>query len=68
MFQASGVAANGMAYFSSERGDVFVVKAGPEYEVLAQNNMNDILMSSPAISGDVIYFRAQKSVIAVGKK
>lgn len=67
-FTASGVAANGMTYFSSERGDVFVVKAGPEYEVIAQNNMNDILMSSPAISGDVIYFRAQKSVIAVGRK
>ena len=67
-FTASGIAANGMAYFCAERGDVFVVKTGPDFEVIAHNNMNDILMATPAISGDVIYFRAQKSVIAVGKK
>ena len=67
-FTASGIAANGLAYFSSERGDVFVVKTGPKYELISQNSMNDILMASPAISGDVLYFRAQKSVIAVGNK
>jgi len=67
-FTASGVAANGLTYWSSERGDVFVVKAGPEFELVARNSMNDILMASPAISEDVMYFRAQKSVIAVGKK
>ena len=67
-FTASGIAANNLVYFSSERGDVFVVKAGPEYELVSQNSMNDILMASPAISGDVLYFRAQKSVIAVGNK
>ena len=66
-FTASGIAANGLCYFSSERGDVFVVKAGAEHEVVAHNKMDDILMSSPAISDDVIYFRAAKSVIAVGK-
>ncbi len=67
-FSASGVAAGHLVYFCSEQGDVFVLKAGPEYEVTAQNKVNDILMASPAISGDVLYFRAQKSVIAVGKK
>lgn len=67
-FTASGVAANGRVCFCSERGDVFVVKAGPEFEVLAHNSLNDILMASPAISEDVLYFRAQKSLIAVGKK
>jgi outer membrane protein assembly factor BamB len=67
-FSASGIAAGDRIYFCSERGDVFVIKAGPEFEVLAQNNMNDILMATPAISGDVLFFRAQKSVIAVGKQ
>lgn len=66
-FTASALAANGMIYFLAERGDVFVVKAGQEFKIIAQNNMNDILMATPAISGDVIYFRAQKSLIAVGK-
>lgn len=67
-FTASGVAANGNVYFSSEMGDVFVVKAGAEFELISQNNMNDILMASPAISRNIIYIRAQKSLIAVGKK
>lgn len=66
-FSASGVAANGNIYFCSERGDVFVIKAGPKFELVAQNNMNDILMASPAISENAIYFRAQKSLIAVAK-
>ncbi|HPF51349.1 MAG TPA: PQQ-binding-like beta-propeller repeat protein [Draconibacterium sp.] len=67
-FSASGVAAGDFVYFCSEQGDVFVLQSGPEYKVLAQNKMNDILMASPAISDDVLFFRAQKSVIAVGKK
>jgi len=67
-FTASGIAANGNVYFCSERGDVFVVKAGIEFELVARNSMNDILMASPAISENNIYFRAQKSIIAVGRE
>src|SRR6185295_11840861 len=33
-FTASPVASDGKLYFSSEDGDVFVVKAGPKYELL----------------------------------
>lgn len=67
-FSASGVAADGLIYFCAEQGDVFVLKAGPEFAEEAHNQMNDILMATPAISDNVLYFRAQKSVIAVGKK
>jgi len=67
-FTASGIAANGNVYFCSERGDVFVVKAGIEFELVVRNSMNDILMASPAISENNIYFRAQKSIIAVGRE
>ena len=67
-FSASAVAAGDNIYCLAEKGDVFVVKAGPEFQPIAHNNMNDILMATPAISGNVLYFRAQKSVIAIGKK
>ena len=67
-FTASGVAANEKVYLCSEQGDVFVVKAGPEFEIIKHNKMNDVVMASPAISGDVLYFRTQKSVIAIGDK
>ena len=36
-FSASPVAADGKLYLTSEDGDVFVVKAGPKYELLATN-------------------------------
>ncbi len=57
-FSASPVAANGRIYFSGEDGDLFVVKAGPEYELLATNPMGEVLMSTPAISDGMIVVRS----------
>lgn len=67
-FTASSVAADGKVYIVNESGDVFVVKAGREFELLATNSMGDVCMATPAISEGVIYFRTQKSLIAVGAK
>ncbi len=64
-FTASLVAADGKIYFSSEDGDVFVVKAGREFELLAKNRIGEILMATPAISQGVLYFRTDKSVLAI---
>jgi len=64
-FTASLVAADGKVYFSSEDGDVFVVKAGREFELLAKNRIGEILMATPAISEGVVYFRTDKSIIAI---
>jgi outer membrane protein assembly factor BamB len=59
------VAADGKIYLSSEDGDVFVVKAGPAYELLAKNAVGEILMASPAISDGLIIFRGQKNIYAI---
>lgn len=64
---ASGVASNGKLYYSLEQGDVVVVKAGPKFEILARNPMDDVLMASPAISEDMLFFRTQRYLLAVGK-
>ncbi|MCP4179156.1 MAG: PQQ-binding-like beta-propeller repeat protein [bacterium] len=64
---ASGVASDNKLYFSSEKGEIFVVKAGPEFKLLAKNEMKDICMATPAISKGAIYFRTKKYVVAVGK-
>ncbi len=66
-FTASLVAADGKVYFTSEDGDVFVVRAGREYELLAKNPIGEIGMATPAISEGVFYFRTNKSLIAVGQ-
>ncbi len=67
-FTASGIASDEKVYFCAEKGEVFVIQAGPEYKLLERNSMKDIVMATPAISENIIYFKTQKSVIAVGKK
>jgi outer membrane protein assembly factor BamB len=64
-FSASPVAADGKIYCSSEDGDVYVIKAGPEYEELAKNPIGEVVMATPAISDGLIIFRALKHVYAI---
>jgi outer membrane protein assembly factor BamB len=64
-FSASAIAAGGKVYFSSEEGNVFVVKAGQQYNLIAKNSLNDICMATPAISGNTLFFRTQHYVVAI---
>lgn len=63
-FSASPIASAGRLYFSSEDGEVFVVKAGPNYELLSVNRMGEPLMASPAASDGMIVMRGQRHVFA----
>ena len=40
-FTASAVAADGKVYFTSEDGDIYVIKAGPTFELLSKNTMGE---------------------------
>jgi outer membrane protein assembly factor BamB len=64
-FTASIVAADGKLYFTSEEGDVFVVKAGRTFELLATNPLGGIAMATPAVSEGTLYFRTANKLIAV---
>jgi outer membrane protein assembly factor BamB len=66
-FSASPVAADGKLYLPSEDGDVFVVRAGPTFELIARNAMGQPLMASPAISEGVLFLRGEKDLFAVGQ-
>lgn len=65
-FTSSAVAGDGKIYFASEDGDVYVLKAGPAFQVLARNSLGEACLASPAISGGVIYFRTASRLVAVG--
>jgi outer membrane protein assembly factor BamB len=65
-YTASPVAADGRLYFTSEQGPVRVVKAGPEFELLAVNDMGDVCMATPAISGGTLFVRSQHFLFALG--
>jgi outer membrane protein assembly factor BamB len=64
-FTASPVAGGGKLYFTNEDGDVYVVRAGPEYELLAQNHMGDVSMATPAITGSILLYRTQHHLFAL---
>ncbi|MEM7199045.1 MAG: PQQ-binding-like beta-propeller repeat protein [Planctomycetota bacterium] len=65
-FTASGVAAAGKLYFTAEPGDVFVVAAGTEYNVLAINELGETCLATPAIAQGTLYFRTRNHLIAIG--
>jgi len=67
-FSASPVASGNKIYLPAETGEIFVTEAGPEYKLIAENNMEDACMASPAITDGMIIFRTQHSLVAVGKK
>jgi len=66
-YTASILAADGKLYFTSEEGEVRVVKAGPKFELLAVNGMGDICMATPAISDGMIFVRSQHFLYGIGR-
>jgi len=64
-FSASPVLVGGRIYFTSEEGEVYVVKTGAVFELLATNKMGEISMASPAVSDGVLYFRTRGHVVAI---
>ena len=67
-FSASPVATDGKLYLSSEDGDVFVVRAGRKFELLAKNAMDQPLMATPAISDGLLIFRTKDFIYAIGER
>jgi len=56
-YSASPVLADDKLYITNEDGLTTVVKAGPKFEVIAENALNDYCLSSPAISDGQIFIR-----------
>ena len=66
-YSASPIAADGRLYFSSEDGDIYVVRAGPDYELLAKNEMGEIIMANPAVSDGVLVVRTLNHVYGISE-
>lgn len=64
-FSASPVAFEGKFLMLGNDGDVFVVQAGPEFEVLAVNSMGEGIWASPAIADGRIYIRTLDQLWAI---
>jgi outer membrane protein assembly factor BamB len=67
-YSGSPVLADGKIYITNEDGLTTVIAAGPKFEVLAENALNDYTLSSPAISDGRIYIRTSGFLYSIGKK
>lgn len=64
-FSASAVASNGRIYYSSEEGDVHVIKAGTSFAPVSVNPLGEVTMATPAIADGVMFFRTRGHLVAV---
>jgi outer membrane protein assembly factor BamB len=67
-YSASPVLADGKIYITNEDGLTTVLKAGREFEILAENNMDEYVLSTLAISDGQIFLRTDKALYAIGKR
>jgi outer membrane protein assembly factor BamB len=64
---ASPIAGDGKIYVQTEDGECYVVKPGPEFEILAVNKLDEVFCASPAVSACNIFLRGRKHLYCIGK-
>ena len=67
-FTSSPVAAGDHLYITNEDGHSYVLALGREYKLLAENELGETVMATPAISEGLLYIRGGKHLFAVGAK
>lgn len=65
-FKASPVWQQGRIYISNESGKTFVFRAGPRFELLAENSLPEGAVASPALCGDRIFLRTRQHLYCIG--
>ena len=67
-YSASPVLADGKIYITHEDGLTSVVRAGPKFELLAENDFDELTLSSPAVSDGQIFIRTEAFLYAIGQR
>jgi hypothetical protein len=63
---SSMVLADGKIYVPNQSGDVFVLRAGPQFELLSTNSVNEPTNASLAASDGELFLRTDKSLWSFG--
>jgi outer membrane protein assembly factor BamB len=66
LYRSSPIYVDGKVFCTARDGVVSVIKAGPQFELLAANQLPDTFLASPAISNGRIYLRGFKALYAIG--
>jgi outer membrane protein assembly factor BamB len=69
-FWATPVLAGGHLYLMNQDGLVHVVrlKGAEQGELVAENDLGEKMLASPAVSGNAIYYRTEKHLLKIGGK
>jgi outer membrane protein assembly factor BamB len=67
-YSASPVLADGKIYITSEEGVTTVLKAGPKFEILSENEMGEYTLSSIAVAGGQLFLRTQGHLYCIGRR
>jgi len=67
-YSSSPILADGKIYVSNEDGVTVVLNAGPEFEILAENDMGEYTLSTTAISDGQIFLRTDGGLYAIGER
>ena len=64
---ASPVGAAGRVYIANRGGSTMVISTGEEYEVLAENQLDEGFDASPAIAGDELFLRGRTYLYCIAE-
>ncbi|MFN7961067.1 MAG: PQQ-binding-like beta-propeller repeat protein [Thermoanaerobaculia bacterium] len=66
-FSASPVLAADRLYLVSEEGTVYVVAAGPTYQLLATNPLGESCLATPALVANTLYLRTRSHLLSFSR-
>jgi len=66
-FTSSPVGFEDKILLTSEDGDTFVLKAGPQYEVIRTNSLGEPVFASIAIASGKLFIRGAQHLFCIGK-
>jgi outer membrane protein assembly factor BamB len=64
-FSASPIASGNHIYFPDEEGTTIVIKAGDDYAEVAQNDLGEMTLASPAVSGNALILRTESKLYRI---
>jgi len=65
-FSASPVAVDGKVFFTNDEGETFVLKAGPTFELMHVNALDETTLATPALVDGRWYIRTDRHLYAIG--
>ena len=64
-YSASPIFVDGCIYCCSEEGKTLLIKPGRKLEIVAENQLADGFMSSPAVAGKALYLRTKSALYRI---